>query len=106
MNCGTFAQMAGALVLALVAGTARADVIKVDIQDLTFVPAQVSAHVGDTIKWTNDDFLAHTATSRGGEWNVMLPAHAAGSVTLKAEGTFEYYCRFHPNMTGRITVAK
>ena len=106
MNRGAIARTAGALVFVLVAGAARADVIKVRVKDLAFVPAQISAHVGDTVQWTNDDFVAHTATARGGQWDVMLPAHAAGSFTLKADGTFDYYCKLHPNMTGRVTVAK
>jgi plastocyanin len=97
----------GALGLALaVAGPVRAEVIEVKIEKLAFTPAQVSAHVGDTIEWTNADFVAHTATARDGAWDVMIPANTTKSVVLKTEGTVEYYCKFHPNMTGRISVAK
>ena len=38
------------------------------MEKLAFVPAQVSAHVGDTIEWVNADFVAHTATARNGAW--------------------------------------
>lgn len=106
MHSGAIAQVAGALVLVLTAGSARAEVITIAIKDLAFVPAQLSAHVGDTIQWQNADFVAHTATARGGQWDVMIPAHAAASVTLKADGMVEYYCKFHPTMTGRIVVAR
>jgi len=27
-------------------------------------------------------------------------------VVLKADGTVDYYCKFHPNMIGQITIAK
>jgi plastocyanin len=27
-----------------------------------------------------------------------------GRITLKNPGTIEYYCRVHPNMTGKIEV--
>jgi plastocyanin len=96
----------GALVLAAMAGAARAEVVQVKIEKLAFTPHQVSAHVGDTIEWVNGDFITHTATARDGSWNVMIPANTAKSLVLKTAGTFDYYCTLHPNMTGQITVAK
>jgi plastocyanin len=98
--------MLGALVLALVAGSARAEVIQIKIEKLAFAPQQVSAHVGDTIQWVNADFVAHTATARNGAWDVMIPANAIKSIVLKADGTVDYYCKFHPNMTGQVEIAK
>ena len=40
-----------------------ADTIRVMIDKLKFAPAEVSAHVGDTIEWVSGDFVAHTAIS-------------------------------------------
>ncbi|MFY9839396.1 MAG: cupredoxin family copper-binding protein [Xanthobacteraceae bacterium] len=96
----------GALLLVLVAGSARAETIQVKIEKLAFMPPQVSAHVGDTIEWVNADFIAHTATARDGAWDAMIAPSATASVVLKASGTVDYYCRFHPNMTGQITIIK
>ena len=96
----------GALVLALAATTARAEVIQIKMEKLAFVPAQVSAHVGDTIEWVNADFVAHTATARNGAWDVLIRANATKSVVLMAPGQVDYYCKFHPNMTGQISVSK
>jgi plastocyanin len=96
----------GALVLVVVATTARAEVVQIKMEKLAFVPAQVSAHVGDTIEWVNADFVAHTATARNGAWDVLIPANATKSVVLKAPGQVDYYCRFHPNMTGQISVSE
>jgi plastocyanin len=76
------------------------------LRNLAFAPAQVFAQVGDTIKWTNADFVAHTATARDGSWDVMLAPNATRSVVLKTAGAIDYYCRLHPNMTGTITVSK
>ena len=87
-------------------GSARAKTLQVKIEKLTFIPSQVTAHVGDTIEWVNADFIAHTATARDGAWDVMIAPSAAASVVLKAGGTVDYYCRFHPNMTGKITIIK
>ena len=96
----------GAALLILWAGSAHAAVIQIKIKDMAFAPAQVSAQVGDTIEWTNADFVAHTATARDGAWDIMLPPNATRSVVLKTAGTVEYYCRFHPNMTGQVTIAR
>jgi plastocyanin len=106
MRFATAAGTLGALVPFLALGMARAEVVQIRIEKLSFVPAQVTAHVGDTIEWVNADFLAHTATARNGAWDVPIPAHATKQLTLNAEGTFDYYCRFHPNMTGSIVVTK
>ncbi|MGP2492375.1 cupredoxin domain-containing protein [Mesorhizobium sp. PUT5] len=93
-----------ALLLAVSMLPAQAETITVTIDKLVFSPATVSAKVGDTIEWVNKDALAHTATVKGG-WDVMLPPKKSGSVVLKQAGALDYYCRFHPNMKGRITVA-
>ena len=96
----------GAALLLLFAGSAHAAVIQIKIENLGFAPAQVSAQVGDTIEWTNADFVAHTATARDGTFDFMLPSNATGTVVLKTAGTIDYYCRVHPNMTAQITVSK
>jgi plastocyanin len=95
-----------ALVLVLATITARAGVIQIKMEKLGFIPAQVTAHVGDTIEWVNADFVAHTATARDGAWDVLIPVNATRSVVLKAPGQVDYYCKFHPNMTGQISVSK
>jgi plastocyanin len=81
-----------------------AETIRVGIDKLKFDPAQVSAHVGDTIEWTNSDFVAHTATARNKDWDVTIPAKGVGHVTLEHPGDVDYFCRFHPNMMGEISV--
>lgn len=94
-----------ALLIAAWATLARADVIEIKIKDLAFAPQQVTAHVGDTIRWVNGDFVAHTATARNGAWDVMIPANASKSVVLKTAGAVDYFCKFHPQMTGKVTVS-
>jgi plastocyanin len=83
---------------------ARAETIQVVIDNMVFAPVEVKAKVGDTIEWINKDILAHTATVKG-DWDVMIPTKKNASVVLKKAGDIEYYCRFHPNMKGRISVA-
>jgi len=83
---------------------AHAETVQVMIDKLVFLPANIKAKVGDTIEWINKDILAHTATVRG-DWDVTIAANSSASLVLKKAGTVDYYCRFHPNMKGRITIA-
>lgn len=94
------------ILVALSAGIAqaRAETVRVEVDRLTFTPTEISVKVGDTVEWVNKDILAHTATVRG-DWEVALPANKSGSRTMTKAGSVEYYCRFHPNMKGRIVVA-
>jgi plastocyanin len=98
------AAMTVAAAVALAAVSAKAETIRVEVKNLVFTPAQVTAHVGDTVEWVNADFVAHTATARNKDFDVSLPANKPGSTVLKKAGMVEYFCRFHPNMTGTITV--
>jgi plastocyanin len=95
--------LAGALALAIGAVPAQAGTVQVIVKGLAFSPPTVTAHVGDTIEWVNKDPFAHTATVKGG-WDVMLPVGKSGTRVMKKAGTIDYYCRFHPNMKGRIVI--
>ena len=93
-----------ALALTVIAAPVKAETIQVTIDKLVFSPATVEAKVGDTIEWVNKDVFAHTATVKGG-WEVMIPPKKSASLTLKAAGAVDYFCRFHPNMKGHVNVA-
>ena len=80
------------------------EVVRVAINDLAFSPADVTAKVGDTIEWVNGDFVDHTATDKGGAWDVAIAAGNAAQLSLTTAGTFSYFCKIHPGMTGTIHV--
>jgi plastocyanin len=44
------------------------------------------------------------ACCRNHDWEVQLPPHKSGKTVLTKAGTVDYFCRIHPNMTGKITV--
>ena len=90
----------------LVPGVARAETITIQVTKLAFVPASVSAKVGDTIEWVNADFVAHTATATDKAFDVKLAAGKSGSTVVKQAGEIPYFCRFHPMMKGVIAVAE
>ena len=97
------------LVFLIVAGAmnavpAPAATIQVTIDQVAYAPVEIQAKVGDTIEWINKDIVAHTATVRG-DWDVMVLPNKSARLVVKKAGTFDYFCRFHPNMKGRMTVA-
>lgn len=83
---------------------ALAETIQVTIDKLVYSPVEIKAKVDDTIEWINKEIVAHTATMRG-DWDVTIAANSSASLVLKKAGNVDYYCRFHPNMKGRITIA-
>jgi plastocyanin len=83
----------------------QAETIQVIVDKLVFAPVDVNAKVGDTVEWVNKDAFAHTATATNGDWNVTLPPKQNGQLVLKKPGTTDYFCKFHPNMKGRVIVA-
>jgi plastocyanin len=80
------------------------EIMQVKISDLAFSPTEITARVGDTVQWVNGDFVDHTATAKSGEWDVMIAAGKQAGLQLTRAGTIDYFCRFHPGMTGKITV--
>jgi plastocyanin len=91
---------------AMLAQPASAATIQITVQNLVNSPATVQAKVGDTVEWINKDVFVHTATARSGDFDVNIPANKTGSIVLKKAGEIDYYCRFHPNMTGHLSVGE
>ena len=94
-----------ALALAAIAVPAQAATIQIVMQDLVFAPTEVSAKVGDSIKWVNKDVFAHTATARDGDFDVNPPPKKTVTSVLSKAGTIESYCRYPPNMTAVLKIA-
>jgi len=98
-------SLAFLVVSGLLSVSAHAETIQVTIDKLVFEPAEVNAKVGDTIEWVNKDALVHNAKATDGDWSVNIPPKQNGQVVLKKAGAVDYFCTFHPNMKGRVTVA-
>jgi plastocyanin len=94
--------IAGAALLFAATG-ASAATINVTIKGHKFSPAAVTAHVGDEIVWTNEDPSPHTSTAKTGEWDLSVPSGKSATLVAKA-GTFDYFCKIHPSMKGKLTV--
>jgi plastocyanin len=83
---------------------ASAETIKVTIDKVAYAPVSITARVGDTIEWSNADIVAHTSTARDKSFDLMVMPNKKQTLTVKKAGEFDYYCKFHPNMTGHISV--
>src|SRR5689334_11667919 len=90
--------------LGTIAVPAHAATIQIVIENMAITPAEVSAKVGDTIEWVNKDVLAHTATARNGDFDVMQPPKKTVTSVVNKAGTIDYYCRFHPNMKATLKI--
>jgi plastocyanin len=83
-------------------GTADA----VRIADFAFAPDALSAEVGQSVKWTNQDGAAHTVTADDGAFDSgSLARGKAFSFAFDQAGTYAYHCNIHPRMKGTVTVA-
>jgi plastocyanin len=96
--------IAGAVLLTAIGSAASAATINITIKGFKFAPAAVTAHVGDTIVWTNEDPMAHTATARSGDWDLPIPAGKSASLKVEKAGVFDYFCKIHPSMKATLTV--
>lgn len=80
--------------------------VPVDIVEFSFSPDPVEISVGDTITWTNQGTVPHTATAedRGVLQSGPISPGASFSQVFNQAGEFPYFCEFHPNMHGTIVV--
>lgn len=100
----TVAMLAGLIQLALIIPTQGGETVRVKITDLAFSPAEITVQPGDTVEWVNEDFIEHTATETSEDWDVVIPAEASARREFLHAGSFSYYCRVHPGMTGTVRV--
>lgn len=89
-------------------------VCHVSITGLTFAPDTLKIRPGATVVWANSDKVPHTVTSghlgyeRGVEFDSGLSSPIVGGArwnhTFDSAGIVDYFCAFHPRMTGQVVV--
>jgi plastocyanin len=88
-------------VLAAMPATGRA----VEIAQHAFRPATVTVPVGTAVTWINHDDDVHTVTSRGDVFTSKgLDTDDTFTYTFTRPGTYGYFCKLHPLMTGTVVV--
>jgi len=76
---------------------------------MDFDPNSLTINVGDTVTWSNNDGIAHTATSTSGPVSFDSGNIASGAnwaFTFTEAGTYDYVCEYHSSMTATITVVE
>ena len=75
------------------------------IEGMKFVPERLEVAAGDTVVWTNKDFLPHSVTASEAkvESGDLAPGKAFRFVARK-KGEMPYICRLHPVMKGVVVV--
>lgn len=84
----------------------------VAIQNFAFAPPELKIKVGDSVKFTQKDSVAHTVDTDPHPDHTQLPGFVSGSLSqgqsythaFTKAGTFTYHCSPHPSMKGKIIV--
>jgi plastocyanin len=86
-------------------GTTSETKNSVEIKNYSFSPSTLTVKVGDSVTWTNNDSVGHSATADDNSFDTgVLQQGQSGSVTFKKVGTYTYHCSVHPNMKATIVV--
>ena len=90
------------------APAAASGTVAVTMKNIQFSPKSISAKVGQTVKWTNDDAVDHNVTAKSGATFTSSTFGQCKTYSYKATkaGTISYVCTIHPGMVGTIIVTK
>jgi plastocyanin len=80
--------------------------VAVKMKDILFVPEMVTARVGQTVRWTNEDSVAHTVKAEHGASFASKALSKGDTYEQKVTkpGRISYMCTIHPNQKGTIEV--
>lgn len=88
------------------ASSVAAGATQVTIQMLKYSPATIEITKGGSVEWVNNDLTPHTVTSQdtGNFDSGSIEPGASWSYTFSQPGTFQYFCTFHKEMKGAVSV--
>ena len=78
---------------------AEAATFTVNAKGFAFTPADMTVHVGDTVRWVNGDAESH-AVQGGSLSSPEITPGSSFSATFTSPDVIEYICRFHTYMNG------
>ncbi|KAI8597328.1 plastocyanin [Dissophora ornata] len=83
-----------------------ATVHMISITDFLFTPDKLDIAVGDTVTWTNNGGVIHTAVAddRTSFSSDTLSPLESFSHTFTTAGNVPYFCTIHPFMQGSVNV--
>src|SRR5690242_1415595 len=95
------------LIYLIATHSVQATIHTVLVADFNFIPASVNAACGDTIAWVWSSGT-HTTTSTSvpscaTAWDAPITSSISTfSIVIPCEGTYNYHCTVHPQMTANI----
>mgnify|MGYP001244542552 CR=1 FL=1 len=110
MNTGRQILQRAPAILALVALSAWAEpTVTVEIQNYTYVPAEVKIRPGDTVRWVNKEKrTSHSILfpAEGGMESDRIFPDESWQRTFSKVGSYPYTCGPHPEMKGLVVVSE
>jgi len=88
------------------ASASGGDTVQVAMKDILFVPDKITARVGQTVRWTNEDTVVHNVKAdKGADFaSKSIPEGETYEAKLSKTGTIAYVCTIHPSQRGTISV--
>lgn len=80
------------------------------IKNFAFVPQTITVNAGSIVRWENHDSVPHRIVfiDRNGRdtdvGSMVLSLSQSYSNKFDKPGTYNYYCKIHPEMTGTVIV--
>lgn len=79
--------------------------VEIEIEDFKYNPSTITISKGTTIVWKQRDSTKHTVTSDNNLFDSgLLSKDETWSYTFNEAGVFEYHCKPHTYMKGKIIV--
>lgn len=77
----------------------------IHIKNFAYVPDTVTIHPGSTVRFVEDDETPHTVTAMDHSFDSgNLSQKDTWTHTFATEGTYKYFCAYHPYMKGTVNV--
>lgn len=84
-----------------------ADGTMVKIDNFSFSPKSLTVKAGATVTWTNQDDIPHNVVSTEKKFSSpVLDTDQNFSFTFREPGSYPYFCKIHPMMTGTVLVER
>jgi plastocyanin len=84
--------------------SAPPDSVGVDVKDNLFDQSSVVVHVNGTVKWTWVGANQHSVTFGSGTPTSPIQSTGTYSLSFATTGSFDYHCKVHSGMTGKVDV--
>jgi len=82
---------------------ARADNPVIEMHQLKFAPDKVEIAAGGAVTFVNLDLVPHTATCTAFDTGTLRKDERK-EIAFPVAGEFQYSCKFHHQMTGKVIV--